>query len=727
MADPRAYLKNLLEPATIAVIGASDRPGPGRQAIENLEQLGFPGTIVPINPKYERIRGMRCYPSISEACNDGHTVDVAAILLGRDRIIPVVEELGSAGVHAAWAFASGFSESGPEGATLQRTLQEVCERQDVAFCGPNCVGYVEPAGGAAAFSAPVSPSLRAGNVSVVAQSGSIALALVNSARGIGFRFLVSSGNEAVLDSTDYIDYFLDDERTDVVLAFIEQIRRPQRFIDAARKARALGKPLIVLKVGRSELGQRATVAHTGALAGSDAVYDAVFRKYGVIRVDDLDEMLETAEAFSRIGRTRPAGARVGMLTVSGGEISLCADLADGLGFTFPEWSDRTKAAFAEVLPPYADLANPLDAWGSGRVEETYVRCVEAAVDDDVDLVVISQDAPRGLAPNQIEQYRAIADAAAAASRRSAVPIVAISHLSGGVDETLRAAFAAGNVPLLQGTREGLHAVHHLIDHGRLLRGPEAPSHETRERCTTTWPDSVEDGVLDEVRSKQLFRSFGIPCVEEELCTSEDAAADAASRIGYPVVLKAIASDLAHKTEAGAVALNLADEAALRDAYRGLLARVAERIDPGTLDGILVQRMVRDAVAEVVVGLMRDATFGPVVVFGLGGTVVELFEDSSIGVPPLSSRAARQMIASTKSARLLDGFRGGDAGDVDALTEVIVQIGRIGLQWGDRIRAIDINPLLVLPKGAGVVAVDGLIDVSRDGTRTEGACDEDPRD
>jgi len=710
MDAPRDHLRCLLEPTAIAVIGASDRLGPGRQVIENLEQLGYSGTVVPINPKHDKVLGLRCYPSVTEACRDGQTVDVAAILLGRDRIVPIVEELGSVGVHAAWAFASGFSESGAEGVALQERLRDACRRHGVAFCGPNCVGFVDPAGGAAAFSAPVSPSLRAGNVSVVAQSGSISLALVNSARGIGFRFLVSSGNEAVLDSSDYIDYFLDDSRTDVVLAFLEQIRRPERFIEVAQRARTLGKPLIVLKVGRSELGRRATVAHTGALAGSDAVYGAVFRKYGVVRVGDLDEMLETAEVFSHLGQTSLAGARVGMLTVSGGEIGLVGDLAEGLGFEFPDWSDRTRAAFAEVLPPYADLSNPLDAWGSGRVEETYVRCVDAAVEDDVDIVVISQDAPRGLAPNQIDQYRAIAEAAAAARTRSGRPIVAISHLSGGVDETLRTAFAAGGIPLLQGTREGLLAVHHLIAQGRVPREADAESGKATARNTAGLPISGE-GVLDEVRSKQAFRAFGIPCVEEELCPTEDAAANAATRLGYPVVLKAISPDLPHKTEAGAVALNLADEAALREAYRRVFEHVKRRIDPASLEGILVQPMILDAVAEVIVGIVRDETFGPVVVFGSGGTLVELFEDRSIGIPPLSMADARELISQTKMARLLDGFRGRMAGDVEALAEVIVQVGRVASQWGDRIRAIDINPLLVLPKGQGVVAVDGLIDVA----------------
>jgi len=708
MADPRDHLRGLLEPTSIAVVGASDRPGPGCQVMKNLDQLGFRGDIVPINPKYDRIGGRRCYPSLTEAHTAGHRIDATAVLLGRDRIIPVLEEAGSLGVKGGWAFASGFSESGADGRLLQDKLAAVCQRYGMAFCGPNCVGFLCPALGSAAFSAPISPSLRTGNVSAVAQSGSICLAMVNSARGIGFRFLVSSGNEAVVDTTDYIDYFLEDDQTEVVLAFLEQLRSPARFIEVAKKARRLGKPLIALKVGRSEMAQRATIAHTGALAGADDVYDAVFRKYGVIRVGDLDEMLETAEAFSQLGRNLPQGPRIGMLTVSGGEISLIADLAEGLGFEFPEWSDRARSAFAEVLPPYADIANPLDAWGSGRVEETYVRCVDAAVDEDVDIVVISQDAPSGLAATQIEQYGAIADAAAAASERSGKPIVAISHLSGGLDQALRDGFAKGHVPLIQGSREGLLAVHHLIAQGRESVRAESLNVQSEQRRGSRWL-SGGDGLVDEVCSKHVFREYGIPCVDEELCRTADEAARAAQEFGYPVVLKAISPDLPHKTDAGVVILGIENEVALRSAYQRVLDRAQQHLAADQIKGVLVQRLVKEVVAETLVGVVRDPAFGPVVVFALGGTTVELFKDRAVGIPPLSLAEAREMIASTRAAELLAGFRGSEPGDVEALADVIVRIGRIAEHWKEEVIAIDINPLLVLSKGQGVVAVDGLIE------------------
>ena len=710
MGSAKSHLRYLLEPTSIAVIGASERPGPGRQVIENLEQLGFTGRIIPVNPKRGSVLGRTCYPSIAAAVSEEGAIDAAAILLGRDHIVPVLEQAGEAGIRGAWAFASGFSEVGEEGKALQATLVETCEKHAIAFCGPNCVGFANPVFGSAAFSAPISPSFTAGNVGAVAQSGSICLALANGARGIGFRLLVSSGNEAVLDSADYINFLLDDDKTEVVLAFIEELRRPDRFISVAEKARSIGKPLVVLKVGRSEIAQRAAVAHTGALAGADAVYDAVFRKHGVIRVHDLDEMMETAEAFARIGRGLPQGNRVGMLTVSGGEISLIGDLAEDLDLAFPDWSPQAQAAFAEVLPAYADIANPLDAWGSGKVEETYAKCVDAAVEDDMDIVVISQDAPTGMGPAQIEQFAAIADAAAAARNRTGRPIVAISHLSGGLDQTLRDRFAAGHVPLLQGTREGLLAVQHLIDQAQINGTASANMPPRLEQSAGEWLASGT-GVLDEVRSKSVFRAYGIPCVDERLCSGEDDAAAAASAFGYPVALKVVSSDLPHKTEAGVVVLRLEDEASVRSAYRAVLERSRAHVAEGRIDGVLVQRMVEGAVAEAIVGIVSDPTFGPVVVFGLGGIFVELFKDRALGIPPISHDEAREMIAQTQAARLLAGFRGKPAGDVDALADTIVRMSWIAEDWKDRIVGIDINPLLVLPEGQGVISVDGLVELA----------------
>ena len=720
MSSSKIDLRPLIAPDSIAVVGASERPSAGRQVVENLIQLGYPGQIYPVNPRYESVLGFPCYPSLSEVARDGHRVEAVAILLNRDKVLPVLEEAAKLGVRAAWAFASGFAEAGPEGRALQSTLARFCDEAGIAFCGPNCVGLLNPPARMALYSAPVSPSLKPGRIGAVLQSGSVCLALANSNRGLGFSLLVSSGNEAVLDSTDYMAYMIDDPHTDVILAFIEQFRQPDRFLEVARHARDKGKPIVVLKVGRSRMAQRAAMAHTGALAGSDAVHDAVFKKYGVIRVDDLDEMLETAEALTKLKDNLPKGNRVGMITVSGGEIGLIGDLAEGLDLEFPDWSPRAKEAFQSALPPYSAISNPLDAWGSGKIDETYPPCMAAAAaEDTVDVLVISQDAPDGLAPAQVEQYTVVAQAAAQVAKETRKPVVAISNLSGGLHPDLRRIFDQGGVPLLRGTREGLRAVHHLIGYAKGLRSP-LPLRPSQRTPARDLPFVRGGGVLSEHEAKRVLAEYGIPCPKEVLCHNEEEAALSASRIGYPVAVKAVSPKLPHKTEAGVVRLGIKNEEELRSAFREVWANAIRHIGKEELDGVLVQEMVTGAVAEVIVGVLRDPSFGPVVVFGLGGTMVELFQDRALGLPPLTREEALDMVRSTKAGKLLAGFRGQPPGDLDALVDVLVRVGDLALDFGERIRALDINPLLVLPSGQGVKAVDALMELDplNEGSREE---------
>jgi acyl-CoA synthetase (NDP forming) len=461
-------LSPLLKPKTIAVVGASERFGAGSLVIENLRTLGFSGKIIPINPRYKELFGYPCYPSLSHVPAQVE-IDCVAILLGYQQVNGVLEEAGRRRVRGAWAFASGFAETGPEGAKLQEEMKRVCTAHGVHFCGPNCVGYANLQDQVGTYSAPISPTLRKGGVSAVAQSGSVILALANSNRGIGFNFLVSSGNEAVVDLTDYIEYLLEDERTEVIITFIETIRRPEAFIKACERAAEIGKPIIAVKVGKSEIARQVALSHTGALTGADGVQEALFKKLGVIRVDDLDQLLETAEAFVRCRKRLPKGNGVGAIAVSGGEIGMISDLAEGLSFRFVPLSSKAQAELRKRLPSFTAIANPLDGWGSGDLAETYPACLEVlSKEEDVDLIVVSQDSPPGMAEKQVNQYADVARAAVRAAG-SGKPVVAISHVSGGLDPTIRQILEQGNVPFLQGTREGLWAIHHLIEYARFQR------------------------------------------------------------------------------------------------------------------------------------------------------------------------------------------------------------------------------------------------------------------
>jgi acyl-CoA synthetase (NDP forming) len=706
-------LSALLNPRSIAVVGASERFGAGSLVIENLQTLGYEGKIIPINPRYESILGYPCYPSLQDVPKEIE-IDCAAIVLGVNQVIPVLEEAGKRGVRGAWAFASGFAETGEEGARLQSELRRVCLDHGILFCGPNCVGYANLHGKVGTYSAPISPTLKKGAVAAIAQSGSVALVLANSNRGIGFTTLVSSGNEAVLDTTDYMAYLLEDRNTEVIAAFLETIRRPEAFIQVCERAAELKKPVIVVKIGRSGLAQKAALTHTGALTGSDKVHDALFKKLGVIRVDDLDQLLETAEALVRCRTRLPQGGRAGAITVSGGEIGLIGDLSQELSISFPPLSKEAYDELRRRLPPFTAVSNPLDGWGSGDLLETYPACLDVLTKEkEIDLIIVSQDSPPGMAEKQIAQY---ADVARAAVSAAAVgkPVVAMSHVSGGLDQTIKGILDEGNVPFLQGTRESLVAIHHLVEYGRFLKRGS-----TAEKSTGKPPQGLpvileslrgKRRVLADHEAKEILGAYGIETAREVLVKFVDDALKTGKKLGYPVALKGLSPQIPHKTDAGLVFLNVQNGEQLSAAY-AQIHNNAEAFDPkAKLEGILIQEMVPSDAAEILVGISRDPSFGPVVVLGLGGIWVELLADTALRLPPISSEDALAMISELKGKLLLEGFRGRPSVDVKSLSRVLVQVGCMAVDLKEVLVSLDLNPLMVLPGEGGVRVIDVVMEV-----------------
>ncbi len=712
--DPWKDLQPLFRPDSIAVVGASENPGPGLQVLENLKQLGYAGKVFPINPRYREVLGMRCYPSLTELGQAGERVDMVAVLLGCEWVLSVMEDAAAVGVKAGWAFASGFGEAGPEGRDLQNRLCRLCEEHGIRFLGPNCVGFLNPVSRTGIYSAPAPLAIHSGRIGMVAQSGYICIAVANSVRGLGFSLIASTGNEAVVDSVDCIAYMLEDPQTDVVMAFIEQFRRPDRLWAVAARAREVGKPIIVIKVGRSEIARRATAAHTGSLAGSDDIQDALFRKLGIIRVDDLDEMFETAKLFAGLKGRLPEGGRIFSVTLSGGVISLLADLCEGMPLRFPSWSAAGKKKVQALMPPYIEIANPLDAWGFGRVEETYESCLLAAAGEpEADLVLVAQDVPPGMSARQMEQYSVVARSAVTAVVHTQKPIVLLGNTSTGFHPRIARMLEEGGVPILQGTREGLKAIVHLVRYAGQRRAGMQIAETGAEGAVAPTEAGIVlpaggEKVLTEYLSKKVLAAYGIPCTREILCPDVEAALVAAREIGFPVALKVMSSQILHKTDAGVISLGIADEKAVRQAWPQLMAKAAAFDPDACIDGMLVQEMAATPIAEVIVGLIRDPNFGPAVMFGSGGVLVEVLRDYSLGIPPLTLAEARDMIESTRGYRLLTGFRGHPKGDLEALADVLVRVGRLAVSEADRIEALDINPLLVYPEGQGVLAVDAFL-------------------
>jgi acyl-CoA synthetase (NDP forming) len=704
-------LEPLLNPKSIAVVGASERFGAGSLVIENLRALGYQGKIIPVNSRHPRVFGMPCYPSLLEIPNE-EKVDCVAIVLGAKMVIPVLEQAGQRKVRGAWAFASGFAETDEEGQKLQEELRRICTENDILFCGPNCVGYANLHAQVATYSAPISPTLKKGAVSAIGQSGSVILALANSNRGIGFHMLISSGNEAVLDTTDYLEYLLEDSHTEVIILFLEVVRRPEAFIQACKRAAELGKPIITLKVGRSGMAQKAAWTHTAALTGEDRVQDAWFKRLGVIRVEDLDQLLETAEAFLRCRHRLPAGPGVGAITVSGGEIGLIGDLSEKLSLTFPSLSSSAQAELRKRLPSFTPIANPLDAWGTGDLTETYPACLEVlAKEEKIDLIAVSQDSPPGMAEKQVNQYADVARAAVRAAA-SGKPVIAFSHVSCGLDPTIREILESGNIPFLQGTRESLVAIDRLIEYGMFQKRRE--SKQTVQGKSRRQVGEIikrlhgPRRVLSDTEAKEILRSYGIPIVEEFSSQSVDGALEAARKIGYPVVLKGQSAAIPHKTEGGLVKVNIRNQEELQSSFAQILENAQSYRRGAHVEGILVQQMIPFDAAEVIVGVSQDAAFGPTVVFGLGGIFVELLKDTVIRIPPISHDEARTMISEVKAKDLLEGFRGKARSDVEALVETLVQVGRMAVDLKEVLISLDLNPLMVLPRTKGVRVVDVLM-------------------
>ncbi len=727
-------LSPLLNPRAIAVAGASQRHGSaGCLVLENLRYLGYRGTVYAVHPKHKEVLGFPCYPDLKSLPGP---VDSVAVLLGAEKALPILETAVEMGTRAAWVFASGFAEAGPEGEARQAELTQFAEETGLMVCGPNCIGVANLVDRVATYSAALGPATQAGGVSAVVQSGAICLGLANAAR-FGLRYLISSGNEAVLDSADYIGYLANDPHTRVIIAFLEGIRSPHKFVAAAQAAAEIGKPILLVKVGRSEVARRAVQAHTGSLVGSDAVVDAVFRRLGVTRLDSLDELVETAELF--LTCPLPAGEGVGLLSLSGGQIGLVADLAQDLGLEFPAFSEEAQQALAQILPLYSPIANPLDAWGSGDLKSIYPACVEVVSrEEDIHLLAVSRDTPPQVASREVEQSLLVAQAAVRSARETGKPVLLFSNLSVGFRQEVKQVLDEGGVPYLQGTRETLRAIRAFVSYAGFrrrvgeskTRGCPSPADlpDWRKKLQgvrgalrpgsgqVLRPGSGQalrpgsGQALSEMEGRRLLAAYGIPGPREAVATTAAEAVEAARRIGCPVVLKILSPDIQHKTEMGGVRVGLKDEMAVVTAFHEVMEAARRHHPQARLEGALIQEMIpRDAV-EVILGVLQDPDFGPVVVFGSGGILVEFLEDFSLRLPPLSREEVLEMIHETRGVRLLQGFRGRSPADIDALADALVRLSQLAADLGDLIAALDINPLMVLPGEQGVRAVDVLVEV-----------------
>ncbi len=701
----RHPLDCFFSPSSIAIIGASREATkiPGL-LLTFLRRNGFAGEIFPVNPRYDEIEGLVCYPSVSAVES---SIDLAIVVIPARLVLGALEECASVGVKNAVIISSGFAEGSGDSADVQRKIAELAARSGMRISGPNAEGfYNEIKQVAATFSPtvdvkPDTPRLIATRrrVGIVAQSGGIGFAIYNRAKamGIAVSYVISTGNEADLATGEILDYLVQDSATDIVLLFIEGIRDPENFVAAARRAAEIGKPIIVSKVGRTTAGERAAASHTASMAGWSAAYDAVFAKYGLVVSTDIDEAVAVAAAFA--SNPMPKGDRTAVVTVSGGAGAWVADTVAGEGLCIPELSESLQAEIRTLIPSYGSPRNPVDitaqAVHSGGLQKI-IELLSRSAEIDIIIVVISLSSETRM-PLKPTEIKPVVDA-------QAKPILVHSYTL--PSQFARNGLGEAGVVVYSGLASLGKAVRQLVWRARFdltaIPMESSPSLAAIAECL-----DVAAGQLSEFESKRLLRDCGLAFPSEVLVRNRGDLQNAVERTGLPVAMKIQSRDIPHKSEVGGVRVNVVgvEEA---HAIHDMLIANARRVRPDAeIQGVLVSPMAKPGV-EMIVGTMRDATFGPIIMVGLGGIATELFKDVVYRPAPLSEQEAMAMLGALKSAPLLRGFRGTAVTDIAALAALIARVSQIATELRNVVSEIEINPVVVHAAGEGVTILDALV-------------------
>ena len=697
-------LETFFWPGSIGILGASpDTKRIRGLLLSHLRHTGWDGRIVPINPSYDEIDGLRCYPSIAAA---GGALDVVVIAIPAAAVNAAVEDCARHGVRNVVIISSGFAEEGEAAADQQAQLAAIAERTGIHIAGPNCEGYFNAISRASTtFSPTVEPAVSeppvlvsSKRLAVAAQSGGIGFALFNRGKavGLGFSYVISTGNEADLTLAAFLDSMGQDPRTDAVMLFLEAVRDPALFIAAAAEAQRRGKPVIAIKVGRSEAGQRAAASHTASLSGSHTAYRAVFARYGIIEADDPDEAIAIAGVLATC--PLPAGRRVAVSTVSGGGGAWVSDVLAANGLLLPTLSARLQQQIRAFIPAYGSAQNPVDTTAQGAntgpMQMQALELLEAA--DEIDAVV--------LVSSLSSETRVSLDAARVKPilDRQSKPVLAWSYTLPSLHG--RNTVARCGIFL----HSDLHALGQALGKiAAFAEGLRAAARPSAQRSPAGMLPADLPRVVTEHRVKALLAPYGLPPSAERLAQGAGDAAEAAAALGFPVVLKIQSPDIPHKTEAGGVRLHLADGASVEAAYREIVA-AAERYRPGAvLEGVLVQRMAPKG-HEIVVGVVNDPTWGPIVMTGFGGITVELFGDVAHRPAPVSEREAAGMLRGWRSARLLQGLRGAPPVDLTPLARLIARVSEAAMDHREQIAEMEFNPVILHADGSGLTVADALI-------------------
>lgn len=702
---------DLLRPRNIVLVGASDRPRHWSERVyRNLKRFSFPGPVYPVNPKRPEIWGIPCFPSVADL---PERPDHVLSFLPADLVFELMTDAARAGARSALIFAGGFGEGGdPEGRKRARRLRAIIDETGLAVCGPNCLGNVAAPARAVTLPDDGLGAIEAGPVAVIAQSGGLCVALnrILAERGLMPSYLISCGNQVGLSAADYIRFMAEEPQVKAILLYLEQVMRRDEFIAACAAARAAGKAVAAVKIGGSDAGRAAALAHTGALAGAVEAFDAVAGAVGVARLDSMEDAIEALEYTVRADS--PRGDGVAVMTNSGAMKSLVSESASRASLRLATFSAATQARLTSALGPDAAPGNPVDTRQTIRTE-AYTACLDALADEeDVGLILLAEELP--LVPGierKESNLRGIGDWTRTRADRPPVALFQTINVS-PTDHARALRAELGHLPYFAEPDRTFRVIARLM---------AAHRHETLAAQATETPDpaavravaaltgapGTAPSPLSEAESKAVLGHFGIAVPLERMAADAASAGRDADEIGYPVVVKALSAALPHKTEAGAVVVGLGDAAAVRTACAQIAANV-EAYAPGTeLDGFLVAEQVTGGV-ELALGITVDPEMGPVVMFGTGGVMLELYKDVALGRPGLNAAEADAMIRATRADALINGWRGGPALDRKAVVAAIVAMGRLAAAAGDTLSAVDVNPLVARPRGHGAMALDALV-------------------
>lgn len=683
-------LSPLFRPNSVAVVGASATSSWGREALENIQRLGYSGKVAAVNPRYQEVLGYPCYPSIKDM---PFVPEAILVLLNGTATVRVIEEAASVGVRAAIAVAGGFAEAGAQGAAAQARIADVARASGMVVVGPNCSGLVNWVDAVPLHYGAVE-SRRPGRVALFAQGGGPKTSLLGNRRGVRWSHIVSCGNEAVTGIADFLRYFVDDQRVEVICGFLETIRDPERFFFECDRARAAGKPVIIMKAGRTEAAQKMAAAHTGALAAPYKLYGELFQRHGVVQVDSFEELLASAVTL-QVGRS-PGEGRLGVASASGGLLELILDeSAKYRSLSYPDFQPETERALRKLLPESLRNRNPLDFWGVPNVDEAYPKILQTVADDaNVDIVTTLFD-PNHAGTGIGDEQDMFAQGALGVAAKTNKLVTLVTPLDGSMRPEVVEDFLDKNV-LVLGLPEAFRALDRAITWARPAM-PIADELPIDRASMAKQLTELGGASFAGQPALDFLAAAGIPVVESRFVSSVNAAVSAANDVGYPVVVKIGDTDVLHRTELSGVITNLRNAQEVSAAANKLLAAGAKVL--------IIQAYVRDGI-EMILGLQTDDVLGSFVLVGQGGIWTEVMDDAALRPAGLRVGEPEQMLAELRVQRLLHGMRGAAALDTRALVDAIRRVDAIARSLGNQLRSIDINPLFV--REQGVVAVDALV-------------------